>query len=109
MSCSNNSSKCADTARQRYEGICTVEHNAFPFMHVASDDNFVRAREHSLRGLKEVWDDSNDFAAMLVSGSSEGTHEATRPTAIHKSDAVFRKISAEIPRPRSKCRIVPRM
>ena len=45
----DNLLQCADTARQRDEGVCTLEHHMLALMHVLGDDKLIELAEGMAR------------------------------------------------------------
>src|SRR5688572_11531561 len=65
----------ADAARQRDEGVRTLEHDPFALVHVLGDDYFLRLLQHALTCDQKFRDHASDFAAVLEHRFGELTHE----------------------------------
>ena len=80
-----------DAARQRHEGVRSLEHDAFSLVHVAGDDALLRALHHVLAVHQEIRGYAGDEAAVIEHRPRQGSHQPDRAAAIDEADAVLRE------------------
>src|SRR5262249_7029146 len=90
--------QCAETARQRYEGVRLHEHQMFPLMHVVDHNQFMSFEQHVLTRAQESRDDARDPAAVADHRPGCLSHQPEASSAIDETDILGGKDAAKVAR-----------